>query len=186
MAKVGRIVKALVSAQLDASAKEAIQSGNITSAIQAVLDRNGIDTSAHNFAQSNGINVDGTVGSPDQDLLRSQVTKMLDQPSSSTGPTSEVSNLYGKAEHSPLRTLRIRPAPLRLSINQASFTRARRTSPQMGPSPPRRATIPTLRSTTEQKHPLRPFRLLLRLNPIRALTPRVGHAQSQECLGEAR
>ncbi len=99
-AKIGRIVKVVVSSQSESNAKAATHSATVSSAIQAVLNRQGIDTSAHNFAESNGVYVDGEFGSPNEDVVQRQVTKMLDE-HPPIGPRPGSSSLYGNAEARP-------------------------------------------------------------------------------------
>jgi Family of unknown function (DUF5631)/Family of unknown function (DUF5632) len=97
--KLEKIVDVLMSAQGEANNKAASHTGNVTSAIQAVLDRHGIDTSAHKFAQSNGVDLDDKYGSPNRDAVHRQVTQMLDG-HSSTQQQPDSSNIYSNAENS--------------------------------------------------------------------------------------
>ena len=76
--KVSKIVAIVTEAQAEATAAAASACGSVSDAIQNVLRKSGLDLSAREFANSHGVNLDRSFGSPDPDAVHDQVVKMLD------------------------------------------------------------------------------------------------------------
>ena len=81
--KLGRIVDVVMRCQQDANSAAAPCTQNIFEAMQTVLDRRGIPTSARQFAQEHGIDTTRLLGSPSKEAVTQQVKDVLNQ----GGPT---------------------------------------------------------------------------------------------------
>jgi hypothetical protein len=81
--KLGKIVDVVMRCQQDANSAAAPCTQNIFEAMQTVLDRRGIPTSARQFAQQHGIDTTRLLGSPSKEAVTQQVKDVLNQ----GGPT---------------------------------------------------------------------------------------------------
>jgi hypothetical protein len=81
--KLGKIVDVVMRCQQDANSAAAPCTQNIFEAMQTVLDRRGIPTSARQFAQEHGIDTTRLLGSPSKEAVTQQVKDVLNQ----GGPT---------------------------------------------------------------------------------------------------
>ncbi|TDO10011.1 hypothetical protein EV580_4296 [Mycobacterium sp. BK086] len=83
--KLGKIVHAVMDAQTQANSRAASCSDRIFGDIQQVLDSQGSGQSAHQFAKSNGVDLDQAFRSPNEASVRQQVSALLGK---SDGATS--------------------------------------------------------------------------------------------------
>ena len=94
VSKVAKIVETVIRSQTDANLQAAICSDGVFGAIQRILDTDVADTSAREFANSIGLNLDHAFRSSKVEDVRAQVTQALDNPllqttteESATGPS---------------------------------------------------------------------------------------------------
>ncbi len=103
--KLGKIVEVVMRCQQDANAAAAPSTQNIFEAMQNVLDQRGIDMSARQFAQQQGIDTTRMLGSPNKEAVTEQVKGILGQsgppqaPGPKTAPGQPMPAVGGGAEN---------------------------------------------------------------------------------------
>lgn len=95
--KIGKIVDTVHTAQTEANQKAAGHGDAVRRAIQTILDREGLGTTAFDFAKMHGVNLDDLFKSPDKEAIRSQVTTFLDQSTAAKNPALDSTSSLSSA-----------------------------------------------------------------------------------------